>query len=171
MKNSLRVTSPLCNFLNDPFRTFLALAVLSGTLAATANATANTYWNVFNIEGESSISASIVTYPSLPDMLADANRTGNFTPNPLGFGVNIVGSGSDGSTYWNVFNIEGESSISASIVTYPSLPDMLADANRTGNFTPNPSGFGANIVGSGSDGAPTGTFSISRTNRRFRLQS
>jgi hypothetical protein len=28
-------------------------------------------------------------------MLADTNRLGVFTPNPLGFGVNIVGSGSD----------------------------------------------------------------------------
>jgi hypothetical protein len=28
-------------------------------------------------------------------MLADTNRTGVFTPNPLGFGVNIVGSGAD----------------------------------------------------------------------------
>jgi hypothetical protein len=111
------------------------------------------YWNVFNIEGESAFSAQIVTYASLADMLGDVNRTGVFTPNPLGFGVNIVGSGSDGTTYWNVFNIEGESAFSAQIVTYASLADMLADTNRTGVFTPNPLGFGVNIVESGSDGS------------------
>ena len=58
------------------------------------------------------------------------------------------------ATYWNVFNIEGESSISAQIVTYAGLTDMLTDTNRTGVFTPNPTGFGVNIVGSGSDESP-----------------
>ncbi|PWS35185.1 hypothetical protein DFH01_23045 [Falsiroseomonas bella] len=111
-----------------------------------------TYWNVFNIEGENSISAGIVTYATLADMLADTNRTGVFEPNTAGFGRNVVGSGSDGTTYWNVFNIEGESSISAGIVTYATLADMLADTNRTGVFEPNTAGFGRNVVGSGSDG-------------------
>ncbi|WP_270938785.1 PEP-CTERM sorting domain-containing protein [Falsiroseomonas oryzae] len=104
---------------------------------------------VLNIEGESSISAAIVTYNTRADMLADTNRTGVFEPNTAGFGRNIVGSGSDGSTYWNVFNIEGESSISAAIVTYGTLADMLADTNRIGVFEPNTAGFGRNIVGSG----------------------
>jgi aminoglycoside phosphotransferase len=113
----------------------------------------SSYWNVFNIEGESALSAQIVTYATLADMLGDTNRTGVFTPNPLGFGVNIVGSESDGSSYWNVFNIEGESAVSAAIVTYATLADMLGDTNRTGVFTPNPLGFGVNIVGSGSDGS------------------
>jgi hypothetical protein len=84
-------------------------------------------------------------------MLADSNRLGVFTPNPSGFGVNIVGSGSNGSTYWSLFNVEGESSLSAQYVTYAALGDMLADSNRFGVFTPNPGGFGVNIVGSGSD--------------------
>lgn len=41
------------------------------------------------------LSAQIITYAPLVDMLGDVNRTGVFTPNPLRFGVNIVGSGSD----------------------------------------------------------------------------
>ncbi|WP_132537958.1 PEP-CTERM sorting domain-containing protein [Plasticicumulans lactativorans] len=112
------------------------------------------YWNVFNIEGESALSAQIVTYAGLNDMLTDTNRLGVFTPNPGGFGTNIVDSGSDGTTYWNVFNIEGESALSAQIVTYAGLNDMLTDTNRLGVFTPNPGGFGTNIVGSGSDVLP-----------------
>ncbi len=123
-----------------------------GTNIVGSGSDGTTYWNVFNVEGESDLSADIVTYGALGDMLADQNRTGVFTPNPLGFGTNIVGSGSDGTTYWNVFNVEGESDLSADIVTYGALGDMLADQNRTGVFTPNPLGFGTNIVGSGSDG-------------------
>ncbi|PTN09419.1 PEP-CTERM sorting domain-containing protein [Nitrosomonas aestuarii] len=118
-------------------------------MASTVHAT---YWNLFNIEGESSISASYVTYGSLNDMLTDTNRLSNSQPNSFGFGSNIVGSGSDGTTYWNLFNIEGESSISASYVTYGSLNDMLTDTNRLSNSQPNSFGFGSNIVGSGSDG-------------------
>ena len=53
------------------------------------------------------------------------------------------------ATYWSLFNIEGESSISADYVTYSSLTDMLNDTNRLGVFDPGPSG--RNIVGSGSD--------------------
>jgi uncharacterized protein Veg len=112
------------------------------------------YWSLFNIEGESTLSAQYVTYTTLTDMLADTNRLGVFTPNPLGFGVNLVGSGSDGTVYWSLFNIEGESTLSAQYVTYTTLTDMLADTNRLGVFTPNPLGFGVNIVGSGSDVLP-----------------
>ena len=59
--------------------------------------------------------------------------------------------GSGQATYWNVFNVEGGSSISAQIVTYPALTGMLNDANRTGVFTPNSFGFGPNSVGSGAN--------------------
>ena len=105
----------------------------------------STYWNVFNIENETSIDADIVTYASLTDMFLDTNRTGTFSPGI--FAENIVGSGSDGSTYWNVFNIENEGAIDADIVTYASLTDMLLDTNRTGTFSPG--AFAQNIVGSG----------------------
>ncbi len=122
-------------------------AILATALALWAGAAnaSTVYWSLFNIEGESSIAADYVTYGSLTDMLADANRTGTFTMS--GAGRNIVGSGSDGTTYWSLFNIEGESSIASDYVTYGSLTDMLADANRTGTFTM--SGAGRNIVGSG----------------------
>jgi hypothetical protein len=63
----------------------------------------------------------------------------------------IAGSAPAKAAYWNVFNIEGESTVSADIVTYATLADMLDDTNRTGVFTPNPFGFGANIVGSGAE--------------------
>ena len=66
--------------------------------------------------------------------------------------VSIAAASSTGTAhaqamYWNVFNIEGESSIGADLVTYSSFADMLSDANRTSVNTL--SGFGAHIVGSG----------------------
>lgn len=66
-----------------------ALPTLGGSFAHAA------YWNVFKVEGESSLSAQIVTYGTLADMLGDTNRIGIFTPNPQGFGRNIVGSGAE----------------------------------------------------------------------------
>ena len=68
----------------------LVVAALTFVCASSAEAG---YWNVFNIEGENTISADIVTYGTLADMLLDSNRTGVFTPNSFGFGRNIVGSG------------------------------------------------------------------------------
>ena len=124
----------------------LLLASLA-LIAAGSPAAKATYWNVFNAEGESGLSAVIVTYATLTDMLIDANRTGSF--NPGGAANNVVGSGSDGTTYWNVFNIEGESGLSAVIVTYATLADMVIDTNRTGSF--NPGGAANNVVGSGAD--------------------
>ncbi len=107
------------------------------------------YWSLFNIEDETALTAQYVTYSDLPDMLADTNRLGVF--NPGSFGRNVVGSGSDGSMYWSLFNIEGETALTAQYVTYARLPDMLADTNRLGVF--NPGSFGRNIVGSGADGS------------------
>ncbi|WP_186301435.1 PEP-CTERM sorting domain-containing protein [Denitromonas halophila] len=114
-----------------------------------------TYWNLFNLEGESGFDAIYVTYGTLIDMLTDSNRTGSFVPNTTGASAeNVVGSGSDGATYWSLFNLEGESSLDAIYVTYGSLTDMLTDSNRTGSFVPNTTGASAqNVVGSGSDGA------------------
>ena len=67
-----------------------------------------TYWNVFNQEGKYSATAVIVTYSSLINMLTAANPTGFFEPIAGGaLGANVVDSGSDGQTYWNVFNQEG----------------------------------------------------------------
>ncbi|WP_328189512.1 PEP-CTERM sorting domain-containing protein [Marinobacter sp. OP 3.4] len=109
------------------------------------------YLSLFNIEGESSLSAQYVTYNSLGDMLLDTNRQSVFTPNGFGAGFNIVGSGTDGNLYWSLFNIEGESSLSAQYVTYNSLGDMLLDTNRQGVFTPNGFGAGFNIVGSSAE--------------------
>jgi len=138
----------LTDMLTDTNRT--GVNTLSGFGANVVGGGSNgtDYWSVFNIEGESSVGADIVTYGSLTDMLGDTNRS---SVNTLGgFGANIVGSGSDGTNYWNVFNIEGESSVGADIVTYGSLADMLKDTNRASVNTLD--GFGANIVGSGSDG-------------------
>jgi hypothetical protein len=72
------------------------LTLLSSVIALAASGTASaTYWNVFNIEGESSQSAAFVTYSTLADMLVDTNRLGTFLPNNFAAGANIVGSGSD----------------------------------------------------------------------------
>jgi hypothetical protein len=109
------------------------------------------YWNVFNFEGESVESAQFATYATLADMLSDTNRLGVFTPDASGAGQNIVGSDADGTTYWNAFNFEGESVESAQFATYADLADMLSDTNRTGVFTPDASGAGQNIIGSGAD--------------------
>ena len=59
------------------------------------------------------------------------------------------------AVYWNVFNVEGESSLSAAFVTYATITDMATDTNRTGLFIANGTApFGNNIVGSGSDVVP-----------------
>ena len=55
------------------------------------------------------------------------------------------------AAYWNLFNIEGESAISAEFVTYATLADMLNDENRLGAFVPDGAFIGRNIVGSGAD--------------------
>ena len=112
------------------------------------------YWNLFNIEGESTIDSAYVTYATVEDMLTDTNRTGQYSPNTTGNSArNVVGSGSDGSTYWSLFNIEGESSIDSAYVTYATLEDMLTDSNRLGQYSPDTTGNSSrNVVGSGSDG-------------------
>ncbi|MCL4798297.1 MAG: hypothetical protein KJ025_01840, partial [Burkholderiales bacterium] len=109
--------------------TVFALVCLAGPAKAA-------YWNLFNLEGESGLSAVFVTYATHADMLNDENRTGSFTADGNApFGANIVGTGSDGTNYWNLFNLEGESALSAVFVTYATLADMLNDENRTGSFT------------------------------------
>jgi len=67
----------------------LAVGLLTGPMAAHA-----TYWSLFNREGESALDSVYVTYGSLPDMLLDTNRTGEFVPNTTGAAArNVVGSG------------------------------------------------------------------------------
>jgi hypothetical protein len=147
----------LGDMLNDENRTGSFAADGAGSFGANivgSGADSTTFWNLFNLEGESAAGAVFVTYASLFDMLNDENRTGSFAADGAGpFGANIVGTGSDGTAYWNLFNLEGESAAGAVFVTYDSLFDMLNDENRTGSFAADGAGsFGANIVGSGSDG-------------------
>ena len=73
-------------------RTFLAFAVALLTWSGRGYAA---YWNVFNIEGESQISAEFVTYATLSDMLNDTNRTGEILPSQPLFDANIIGGGAD----------------------------------------------------------------------------
>ncbi len=91
---------------------------MSFSLGAPASHASAVYWSLFNVEGERALDAVYVTYATLPDMLNDINRTGVFTPSGFGAGRNVVGSGSDGVTYWNLFNVEGESALDAVYVTY-----------------------------------------------------
>jgi hypothetical protein len=142
--------------LNDTNRTGVFIpdgSVLFGQNIVGSGSDGTAYWNVFNVEGENSLDAAIATYSTLADMLNDTNRTGTFIPDgSVLFGQNIVGSGSDGTAYWNVFNVEGENSLNAAIATYATLADMLNDTNRTDTFIPDGSVlFGQNIVGSGAD--------------------
>jgi hypothetical protein len=112
-----------------------------------------TYWNLFNVEGESGIGADFRTYATLTDMLNNINPTGFFAP-VGGRQSDIVGTGSDGTTYWNLFNVEGESGIGADFRTYASLTDMLNNVNPIGSFAPLGGGQ-SRIVGSGADLHPT----------------
>ena len=69
-------------------------SILLAVLAVSSTATHAIYWNVFNIEEETSFGAGFVTYNSLLDMLLDQNRAGVFSPDGLGSSENnIVGSG------------------------------------------------------------------------------
>jgi hypothetical protein len=132
----------------------ILLSALSLIVSAGAAGATPVYWNLFNIEEENQQNAVYITYASLDDMLNDTNRTGSFVPDAVGNSAeNVVGSGSDGLTYWNLFNIEEENQQNAVYITYASLDDMLNDTNRTGSFVPDAVGNSAeNVVGSGSDG-------------------
>ena len=142
---------------NQSMRSLVSAAAVSGIVlfSALPAKAALMYWNLFNIEGENTQNSVYVTYTSLADMLTDSNRTGSFVPNTTGGSArNVVGSGSDGSTYWSLFNIEGENTQNSVYVTYTSLADMLTDSNRTGSFVPNTTGGSArNVVGGDSDGS------------------
>ena len=129
----------------------ISIVVLFALLVSGVASAIPTYWNLFNIEGESQQNSVYITYDSLLDMLNDTNRTGSFMPDTVGNSAeNVVGSGADGSTYWNLFNIEGESQQNSVYITYDSLLDMLNDNNRTGSFMPDTVGNSAeNVVGSG----------------------
>jgi hypothetical protein len=145
------------DMLNDENRTGIFFpdgSILASPNLVGSGADGTAFWNLFNIEGESSASAGFVTYASFEDMLNDENRTGVFFPDGSVLAApNVVGTGSDGTTYWNLFNIEGESTASAGFVTYTTLEDMLNDENRTGVFFPDGSILAApNVVGTGSDG-------------------
>lgn len=64
-----------------------------------------------------------------------------FTPNPLDFCGVIVCAGSDGTTHWNLSNLEDEGVYCVGIETYGSLAHMLEDTDRFGVFISNPFGF------------------------------
>lgn len=74
------------------WRVLLASLVL---VAAGSSAAKAAYWNLFNIEGESTFSAEFVTYATLADMLNDENRQGVFVPDGFSIGRNIIGTGAD----------------------------------------------------------------------------
>jgi membrane protease subunit (stomatin/prohibitin family) len=134
-------------------QTRYAVAMLALVFGGAAQANP-IYYNVFNFEDESDEGAAFVTYDSLEDMLLDQNRVDSFFPDgPFTSENNIIGSGSDGTTFWNLFNFEEESDEGAAFVTYDSIEDMLLDQNRVDSFFPDgPFTSENNIVGTGSDG-------------------
>jgi hypothetical protein len=134
------------------------IAILAAVGFSSATLATPAYWNLFNVEGESTGSAVYVTYATLIDALTDSNRTGQYFPDNTGdAAANVVGSGSDGTAFWSLFNVEGESTGSAVYVTYASLIDMLTDSNRTGQYFPDNTGnAAANVVGSGAWIEPNG---------------
>lgn len=142
------------DMLNDSNRTGIYFPFYGGDgqRAVGSGSDGKKWWTLFNTEGESFSGAFFATYNSLEDMLEDTNRVGIFGPAGGGEAANVVGTGSNGVSYWNIFNIEGESSSNARYVYYANLGDMLLDINRTGVFTPSGGAAGDNVVGSGSDG-------------------
>ena len=102
----------------------------------------------------------IVTYASLTDMLDDTNRTGVFDPT-RGFGRNIVGSGSDGTAYWNVFNIEGESDQSAAY-RHLCQPDRHVGRHQPHRRSTQPAASAATSSARVRTARRTGTCSTSR---------
>ena len=51
--------------------------------------------------------------------------------------------------YWNLFNVEGDSSQSAQFRTYTTLADMLSNTNGTNGPFPLTGGGDNNIIGTG----------------------
>ena len=135
-----------------PFK-ILAFATLLGA-AAPASAT-SVYWSVFNPEDEVMTNAVFVTYATLDDMIRGQNPiTGDTNaPGQRDTRANIVGSGSDGNRFWNVFNYEGDNQRDAIFVLYDSFQEMSTDQNRLGTFRPDGAGRAANAIGSASDGS------------------
>jgi hypothetical protein len=120
-----------------------------------AGSDGTTFWLLGNQQGVLTDSAQFATYATFADMLGDTNRIALFTPDGFSAAAarNIIGTGSDGTTYWVLGNAEGISD-PAQFATYDSLMDMLNDENRTGLFTPDGFSVAAagNIVSAGSDG-------------------
>ena len=129
-------------------RVFLAATMAFSAIGAPTMA-ATVYWSLFNIEGETAQGARYVTYSSLSDMLNDENRSGVFIPDGGSVPENVIGSGSDGTSFWSLFNIEGETAQGARYVTYSSLSGMLNDENRSGVFIPDGGSVPENVIGSG----------------------
>jgi hypothetical protein len=131
-------------------RRLVAVALMAALAAwAVPAAAAPVYYNLFNREDDSAASAIFTTYATLNDMLNDTNRTGHITPDGFLSGRNVIDAGSDGTTYWNLFNREDDSAASAIFITYATLNDMLNDTNRTGRFTPDGFLSGRNVIGAG----------------------
>ena len=88
-------------------------------------------------------------------MLTDSNRVGTFFPasnsNNIATGTDLIATGSDGQTYWTLFNPEGESNTDSVIITYATLNDMLTDTDRLGAFFPTAGSVGTAIISTGAN--------------------
>jgi hypothetical protein len=129
------------------------LILIVSLLVIPVSAKATIYWNLFNSEGDITSDAIYVTYATLDDMLNDTKRTGFSVPDGGFAGTQIIGAGTDGISYWNLFNSEGNITSDAIYTTYATLDDMLNDTNRTGFGVPDGGFAGTQIVGTGSDGS------------------
>jgi hypothetical protein len=89
-------------------------------------------------------------------MLNGTNILSTYIPNGAGFANQVVGSGSDGTTYWNLFNDESNSIAVATYATYATLDDMLNGTNILSTYIPNGAGFANQVVGSGAFFTPDG---------------
>lgn len=105
----------------------------------------HTYWNQFNT-GQV---AGYYTYATLDDMMLNRNPT-SIVQTPGLFATDIVGSGSDGRTYWNLFNT-GQV---AGFYTYATLGDMMLNVNPT-SIVQTPGPFATTIIGTDADILPS----------------
>ncbi|MHC4742240.1 MAG: hypothetical protein ACYS8Z_10025, partial [Planctomycetota bacterium] len=119
----------------------MSAAVLPAIIASCSWAGPN-YWNLSTDDH----SPTSVTYPTLDDMLLNTHYSIPRRLDPY-IGGTVVASGSDGTTYWNIFS-DGTWTDS---ITYATLDDMLLNVSYDFHGVLAPYSAGGNIVASGSD--------------------
>ena len=100
----------LNDMLNDTNRTGSGVPDGFGAgVTSSGQARTDTFWSLFNAEGENAADAVFVAYATLGDSSTTPIPHRQRRAGRIGAAVNVVGSGSDGTNSLNLFNAEGES--------------------------------------------------------------